>query len=146
MFSKKSNSDKAPHLRAVDGGRPKGKGISMLAEGCSFQGKMFLQGESRVGGRVEGTVISDGMLTVEESAIIVGDLHGVTVQLNGQVDGNLRASEVIRLSATARVRGDLCAKRLIVEDGARIEGRVSSLVVTEQVSAEDSSKTKKNAG
>lgn len=124
----------------------------MLADGCTFSGKMFLQGESRIGGRIEGTVISDGTLTVEETATITGDLQGVTVQLNGCVDGNLRASEVIRLSATARVKGDLCAKRLIVDDGARIDGRVTSLEGAAQAEglvpphSDTKAKAQKNAG
>lgn len=103
----------------------------MLADGCSFQGKMFLQGESRVGGHVDGSVICDGVLTVEESAVISGDLNGVVVLFNGRIDGNLKATDLLRLSPTARVYGDLVAKRLIVEDGARIEGRVSQLTAHE---------------
>lgn len=84
-----------------------------------------------MGGHVEGSVICDGVLTVEESAVITGDLNGVVVLFNGRIDGNLRASDLLRLSPTARVYGDLAAKRLIVEDGARIEGRVSYLTSTE---------------
>jgi cytoskeletal protein CcmA (bactofilin family) len=103
----------------------------MLADGCSFQGRMFLQGESRVGGHVDGSVICDGVLTVEESAVISGDLNGVVVLFNGRIDGNLKATDLLRLSPTARVYGDLVAKRLIVEDGARIEGRVSQLTANE---------------
>jgi cytoskeletal protein CcmA (bactofilin family) len=110
----------------------------MLADGCSFQGKMFLQGESRVGGHVEGSVVCDGVLTVEESAVITGDLNGVVVLFNGRIDGNLKASDLLRLSPTARVYGDLAAKRLVVEDGARIEGRVSYLTPQEASNLENS--------
>lgn len=127
MFSKKSQSDTPAGRSNESAGRSRSRGISMLADGCSFQGKMFLQGESRVGGHVEGSVICDGVLTVEESAVITGDLNGVVVLFNGRIDGNLRVSDLLRLSPTARVYGDLTAKRLIVDDGARIEGRVSYL-------------------
>ncbi len=128
MFSKKQPSENTNNRQAeISTTRVRSRGISMLADGCSFQGRMFLQGESRVGGHVEGSVICDGTLTVEESAVITGDLNGVVVLFNGRIDGNLRASDLLRLSPTARVYGDLSAKRLIVEDGARIEGRVSYL-------------------
>lgn len=131
MFSKKSQSDTSAGRSNDSAGRSRSRGISMLADGCSFQGKMFLQGESRVGGHVEGSVICDGVLTVEESAVITGDLNGVVVLFNGRIDGNLRVSDLLRLSPTARVYGDLMAKRLIVDDGARIEGRVSYLATQE---------------
>lgn len=141
MFSKKSQSESTPVRQTENTAKVRSRGISMLADGCSFQGRMFLQGESRVGGHVEGSVSCDGVLTVEESAVITGDLNGVVVLFNGRIDGNLRASDLLRLSPTARVYGDLAAKRLIVEDGARIEGRVSYLTAQEVTTDEKNSQT-----
>lgn len=144
MFSKKSNIENTNNRQPEQPPTTKirSRGISMLADGCSFQGRMFVQGESRVGGHVEGSVICDGVLTVEESAVITGDLNGVVVLFNGRIDGNLRASDLLRLSPTARVYGDVSAKRLIVEDGARIEGRVSYLTTHETSSEVESEQSK----
>ena len=139
MFSKKPQSENSTVRPTETTTKIRSRGISMLADGCSFQGKMFLQGESRVGGHVEGSVVCDGVLTVEESAVITGDLNGVVVLFNGRIDGNLKASDLLRLSPTARVYGDLAAKRLVVEDGARIEGRVSYLTSQEASMMDDSS-------
>ncbi|MEN9825011.1 MAG: hypothetical protein RI953_756 [Pseudomonadota bacterium] len=138
MFSKKPQSENSTVRPTETTTKIRSRGISMLADGCSFQGKMFLQGESRVGGHVEGSVVCDGVLTVEESAVITGDLNGVVVLFNGRIDGNLKASDLLRLSPTARVYGDLAAKRLVVEDGARIEGRVSYLTPQEASNLENS--------
>lgn len=144
MFSKKPNIEKTNNRQPEQPPTTKirSRGISMLADGCSFQGRMFLQGESRVGGHVEGSVICDGVLTVEESAVITGDLSGVVVLFNGRIDGNLRASDLLRLSPTARVYGDVLAKRLVVEDGARIEGRVSYMTTQESNSEVESEQPK----
>ncbi|MFZ9520432.1 MAG: bactofilin family protein [Silvanigrellaceae bacterium] len=139
MFSKKPQSENSNIRSPEPTTKMRSRGISMLADGCSFQGKMFLQGESRVGGHVDGSVVCDGVLTVEESAVITGDLNGVVVLFNGRIDGNLKASDLLRLSPTARVYGDLAAKRLIVEDGARIEGRVSYLTAQEVTNEDNSS-------
>jgi len=138
VFSKKPQSENSTVRPTETTTKIRSRGISMLADGCSFQGKMFLQGESRVGGHVEGSVVCDGVLTVEESAVITGDLNGVVVLFNGRIDGNLKASDLLRLSPTARVYGDLAAKRLVVEDGARIEGRVSYLTPQEASNLENS--------
>lgn len=99
----------------------------MLAKGCHFQGKVYLHGDARIGGDIEGTVVSSAMLTIEQSAVIKGDINGTNVLLNGRVEGIIIANEVLRLSPSSVVTGDLCAKRLIVEDGARIDGRVSRM-------------------
>jgi cytoskeletal protein CcmA (bactofilin family) len=125
VFSKKSKVD-GSGLSVIEGGRGRGpRGISMLADGCSFHGRMFLQGESRIGGKVDGAVISDGSLTIEESASMKGEVTGVSVHLNGAVEGRIRVSDVLHVSATGRVRGEIFAKRLIVDDGARIEGHLA---------------------
>ena len=131
VFSKKTKQDKVVALQVVDGGKARStRGISMLADGCTFEGKMLLNGESRLGGKIKGFVVSNGILTIEESAVISGQVTGDFIQINGHVDGDVRASELLRLSNTARISGDICAKKLIVEEGASINGRVSELEKT----------------
>jgi cytoskeletal protein CcmA (bactofilin family) len=129
VFSSKTRNEKNGSLTLVEGGRARGnnRAVSMLAEGCLFEGKLFLQGESRVGGKVDGMLVSDGHLTIEESAVLKGEVSGVSIFLNGIVEGKIRASEILHISSTGRVRGELQAKRLIVDDGARVEGKMSSL-------------------
>lgn|GEM_PF-608351 len=125
MFSKKAKVDRAGGFTVIEGGKSRTqRGISMLADGCTFAGRMFLQGESRIGGKVEGTVVSDGHLTVEESARLQGELTGVSVHLNGVMEGKVTVSDILHVSSTGRVMGDLYARRLVVDDGGSIEGRV----------------------
>lgn len=126
MFSKKTKVEKSASLRALDGGRGHtSRGISMLSDGCNFEGKMFLNGEARLGGKIQGIVVSIGTLTIEETALITGQVNGDFIQLNGRVDGDVNANELLHLTTSARVNGNLQAKRLVVEDGARINGRVT---------------------
>lgn len=126
MFSSKTPTIKSAK-EISSSGKPTKRGISMLGDGCSFEGKMFLQGESRIGGKVQGSVISEGSLTIEESAHIEGDVIGMRIQLCGAVNGTVRASELLTLAPSARVRGQVFAERLIVEEGAKIDARVASL-------------------
>jgi cytoskeletal protein CcmA (bactofilin family) len=99
----------------------------MLGDGCSFEGKMFLQGEARLGGKVTGSVYSDGILIVEATAQIYGEVSGNKIQLNGFIQGNIRTTDILKLSPTARVSGDITVARLIVEEGARINGKITFL-------------------
>ena len=127
MIFKKEVAERREEGRSEVHNRSRTGGLSMLAQGCKFQGKIFLHGDARIGGEVTGSVISSAVLTVEQSAVVLGDINGTHVLLNGRVEGNVVASEVLRLSPTCVVTGDLCAKRLIVEDGATIDGRVTKL-------------------
>lgn len=108
------------------GGKGSAYPISMLGDGCSFVGKMFLQGEARIGGQIEGLVVSEGSLTIEETAKIIGDVKGINVQVSGYIDGSVAASGVLCLTSKARIRGGISAVRLTVEDGAHISGNVST--------------------
>jgi cytoskeletal protein CcmA (bactofilin family) len=46
------------------------------------------------------------------------------VLISGEVEGDIVARERIVLHKTARVAGNLEAPRLVVEDGAQLDGRV----------------------
>lgn len=125
MLAKKNVREKMD-LKVFDGdAKAQAKGISVLAEGCNFQGKMFLQGEARLSGKIEGTIVSNGSLILEESAHVIGDIHGAKVLVCGKVEGTVQANGFLQITHTARVNGDLAAPRLVVEDGARINGRIS---------------------
>lgn len=126
MLAKKKPRDGTFELKVIEGeNRAVARGISVLAEGCTFQGKMFLQGEARLAGKVEGTVISNGTLIIEESAHIKGDICGAKVLVCGTVEGTIQTTGYLQLTPTCKVTGDLSSPRLVVEDGARLNGRVS---------------------
>ena len=127
MFSKKPKIDAANKLAPIPV-KPSGtgKGISMLSNGCHFEGKVIMKGESRIGGTILGSLVSDSFLFLEPSSKISGEIIGANIVLNGLVEGDVSASELLRLSPSAVVHGNINAKRLIVEDGAKISGTVNS--------------------
>ncbi len=120
------------HKRTSISTRP----ISMLAEGTSFKGKMFFRGEVRLGGHVEGHIVSDDDLIIEESALIEADIQGVNVQVSGQVKGNIKTQGVLILTPTARMTGNIQTPHLVIEDGAVLHGNVS---IDEETSAQEAS-------
>ena len=102
------------------------RGISIIGEGCSFDGKVFLQGEARVGGKVKGHIVADGFLTLEQSSFVQGEIVGQQIQISGRVEGNVTCEDILVVTQTAQVIGELKAMRIVVEDGAKIDGRVHS--------------------
>jgi cytoskeletal protein CcmA (bactofilin family) len=110
----------------------------MLAEGTSFKGKMFFRGEVRLGGHVEGHIVSDDDLIIEESAVIEADIHGMNVQVSGQIKGNIKTQGVLILTPTARMTGNIQTPHLVVEDGAVLHGNVS---IEEEPVAQETSST-----
>jgi cytoskeletal protein CcmA (bactofilin family) len=47
--------------------------ITILTPGCHFTGKLYCHGSSRIGGKVDGEIVSEGVLIIEEEAQINAD-------------------------------------------------------------------------
>ena len=76
-------------------------------------------------GIVEGEiVVPDHGVAVTGASEVQGDVFARTVTVLGRVDGNVTATKLIELRATAVVSGRLASPCLIVEDGAHFNGTV----------------------
>ncbi|HSA23611.1 MAG TPA: polymer-forming cytoskeletal protein, partial [Myxococcota bacterium] len=85
-------------------------------------GNVRSTGDIQIEGSVEGDVRSQ-VVIVGESATIRGEVVAEEVVVHGRVIGRLRGVK-IRLSATARVEGDIVHKTIAIENGAHFEGSV----------------------
>ncbi len=95
---------------------------SVLSADLIVTGNIRTQGDVQVEGEVEGDIRAHH-LTVGESSTIRGEIVAEEVIVNGRVIGRVRGLKV-RLSATARVEGDIIHKTIAIEAGAHFEGSV----------------------
>lgn len=78
---------------------------------------------------IEGRV--DGKITVEKHSVKVAaggrvraDVIGRSITVEGEVVGNLIAEERVEIRESGRVKGNLTAPRVILENGAKLRGSV----------------------
>ena len=82
-------------------------------------------GESlRIDGKVKGEVHCDQVLTIGEKGSLDATIDGDTVVIAGEVKGDIKARRKITLEPTARVIGDLTTPGIVIQEGARLEGRI----------------------
>jgi len=81
-------------------------------------------GDLVIDGVVEGDVRASGQLTLGRRARVDGEIHARDVRIAGVLHRSVSAAGVIHLLSTAKVRGDLEAARVIIDDGALFEGLV----------------------
>jgi len=107
--------------------------VTILTSGCHFNGKLYCRGSSRIGGKIEGHIVSEGLLIVEEDAHIVADVKADEAIIQGRVSGRLEAKVRVELCPSARFDGDIVAPSLIVHEGAQFNGRstMTSAAATE---------------
>ncbi len=95
---------------------------SILSSDLHIIGNMKTTGDINVEGTVEGDIRAH-LLTIGESATIKGEVVADDVVINGRIVGCVRGLKV-RLTATARVEGDIIHKTIAIESGAHFEGSV----------------------
>ncbi len=108
--------------------RPRGEKVSVadsrIGPGLRIRGECSGNEDFCVDGEVQGTIrLTGARLTVGEKGSVQADVEAREIIVGGMVQGNLRASERLRLGASSDVRGDLQAPCIGIEDGARFHGR-----------------------
>lgn len=81
-------------------------------------------GELRVYGALEGTVDLDGVLNIEDGALLRADAIANQIEISGIAIGQIQAHESIVLRASARVVGSLNAPNIEMVPGAQLRGPI----------------------
>lgn len=106
---------------------------TLLGRGTSFEGKLVFDGRTRIDGKLQGEVRSDGTLVLGDSADVDATLHvRVLIVRGGTLRGTIRATESIEVYASAKVYGSLAAPEVAIEKGAVIEGSVKMGPIEEE--------------
>lgn len=111
-----------PSKRASAGSARDG-GVTILTAGCHFSGKLYCKGATRIGGTIDGEIIAEGLLIVEEDAVINAQVKAEEVVVHGRVEGTLAVQRKIEMCATADVQADIVTPSMIVQEGALFNGR-----------------------
>ena len=106
----------------------KQKGSSTLIEvGTLIKGEIIFDNELFIMGEVEGDLNSDSdlaKLVVSKTGKVQGEIRVPNVVVNGTIVGNVRASEKLEISGTARIFGDLHYSTIEIQGGSLITGRL----------------------
>jgi cytoskeletal protein CcmA (bactofilin family) len=99
---------------------------SIISAEMTIRGDMESNGDLQI----EGTVIGDlnvTKLTIAEGGSVAGNIVAKNVRICGALTGSVR-SEMVTLTATARVIGDVHHELLAIETGGQLEGMSRRLV------------------
>jgi cytoskeletal protein CcmA (bactofilin family) len=137
------NQDKSSKKKSKEESRFD-KAVTILTPGCHFNGKLYCRGSSRIGGRIEGEIVSDGMLILEETSIITAEIKTSEAIVQGKVKGHLTATERVELKPDCCFEGDIKTPVLIVHEGATFNGNctMSKDLKNELTTAPKEAKTK----
>lgn len=86
-----------------------------------IKGDLSFKGTFRVDGRFKGKVDSNSILIIGDSGKVEADIKIGHIIINGEIKGNIQASEKVEVNANGRVIGTIVSPKLVVEDGAYLE-------------------------
>ena len=117
---------------------------SHLGHTARFKGDISLDENLCIEGEVQGTITIRGkQLSVNNKAVVKGEIHARTIEVRGTVEGDIHGEERVHLYATAEITGSIFCKRIVVDDGARFNGLLRTS--TDVVKSVDTKKTAKPA-
>ena len=101
------------------------KELNMIAAGTTVEGKIRTQGSVRVDGKVIGEISASEALAVGATGEIEGNVSAKNVTVGGKIRGSVNVAEKAVLEGKSVVKGDLRAARLVIDEGAVFDGKVS---------------------
>ncbi|MFA7233103.1 MAG: polymer-forming cytoskeletal protein [Terrimicrobiaceae bacterium] len=96
---------------------------NILANDVEISGTLKFDNELIFDGKLDGEIISEGVLTLGKNAQVKGEVKTKAVTVHGTVNGNISVSERCELKASSQLNGDLKAMRIVIEEGATFIGK-----------------------
>jgi len=95
---------------------------ALLGKGSEFEGKLTFEGQVRIDGKFTGQIFTKDTLVIGDGAKVSAEISAGTVIVNGIVEGNIRASQMIELHQPGRIKGNLETPSLSMDRGVIFEG------------------------
>lgn len=112
-----------PPRREEDRVRREGEMLqTIIGKGSEFEGKLTFEGQVVIEGKFNGQINTRDVLIVGPSARVQAEVIAGTVVVNGTVEGNIKAAQLVDLKQSGRVKGNIESPAISVEKGAIFEG------------------------
>ena len=96
--------------------------INLISSGTQVKGDIESNSGIRLDGQLQGKMDIKGKVVIGASGSIVGDIICQTIEVSGQITGNIHAADLVSLKSTARLNGQIIARKLAIEPGAVFTG------------------------
>ena len=104
---------------------PRPETPSLLPAGLSVTGDLVSQHDLSINGTFDGQItLPEQHLTIAAGARVRARILARSVTIVGRLDGNVTATQRVRVEPTAIVQGHIQTPSLLLADGARFNGTV----------------------
>jgi cytoskeletal protein CcmA (bactofilin family) len=100
-------------------------GTSRIQAGLKIHGEISGNSDLYIDGELQGKLrLGGARLVIGPNGKVQADIEAGGITIDGFVQGNIKASESVRLGPGSRVQGSVLTPRIGIDDGARLRGKV----------------------
>ncbi len=114
MFKK----DKNPILERVNASN-----ATLVGAGTIVNGDLSSDNDLRIDGTIHGNVSSTAKIIIGATGYVEGNIEGQQADINGKVEGNISAGDLLQLRGSCNVQGNISAGKLQIEPTATFNGK-----------------------
>jgi cytoskeletal protein CcmA (bactofilin family) len=100
---------------------------TILSPDIDFSGTLSFEKPFLIRGTLSGEITAQGLLVVDEDAVVEADISASRVIIRGSVKGNVRASEKVEVTVTGKLTGNVMAPEIFMETGCVFNGNCSMI-------------------
>ncbi len=124
MFNNTSDKKQTPTNGANGTTNLSTEGLTcIIAKGTVIEGKITSTENMRIDGKIIGQVLCDKRLVMDAEGVIEGDVQAGESTIKGRVVGTVSVINTLHLLESSFIKGDIKAKKLHVEEGAKYDGK-----------------------
>lgn len=99
--------------------------MAKIGKSVTLKGELSGSEDLYIDGEVQGSIDLHGNgLTLGPNGRVRANIRVKSVVIHGKVDGNVHGSEKVELKSSAVVVGDIATKRIAIEEGGFLRGKV----------------------
>ncbi|MBN2485321.1 MAG: polymer-forming cytoskeletal protein [Bacteroidales bacterium] len=95
---------------------------NQIGTGTLIKGNIESGGDIRFDGNLVGNIRTKGKVVIGSTGEIKGEVFCNSSIIEGKIEGKIIVDELLTLNSTAVIIGDIVAKKLAIEPGARFTG------------------------
>ena len=124
--SKNDSNDSAARGAASTASRPAAGGAATtIGSSVRIKGEVTGGEDLIIQGSVEGTInLKDHSVSIGEQGRIQANVYAKNISVQGELTGDLQGTEKVTIAKSGKVKGNIAAPRVVLEDGASFKGSI----------------------
>jgi len=122
MFGSSSKDSKSTSSASTALQDKEGVATTVIAKGTTIEGKFACGENVRLDGAIHGEVKVDKRFVMGEGSYVQGNILARDASIKGKIKGDIHVKEALHLLDSAIIEGNINAKTMIVDEGARYNG------------------------